>query len=180
MRAIIIVVICVIVGIGLWFSQSSGPSSNSNVATETGSTTGSTKGAESLNSSPDSSVKGPGTTGSSTSPGQQNSEDGEDGFNEDIQPATAVYKSADEALEAIKKGAVDYDDLILEQFSELGENCSWCDKFYTDVNEMMLASDTNEDAKSYYAEVLAISGRIDNVSNLISAIKNAPSDDDAD
>lgn len=98
----------------------------------------------------------------------------------DDRPANEIYKSADEALKAIKTGAQDYDDLILEQFTELGENCNWCDAFYTSVKEMLQDPVTGSEEKSYYAEVLAISGRVDNVKSLIDQIKNAPNQETAD
>lgn len=87
-------------------------------------------------------------------------------------PATEIYKSADEALAAIKGGATNYDDLILEQFSELGPDCTWCDDVYRSVKELLNSSDTPTDQRSYYAELLAVSGRVDNVQTLVEAIKN--------
>lgn len=99
---------------------------------------------------------------------------------ENIRPATELYKSADEAFEAVRKGAADYEDLVLEQFSELGEECSWCPQFYEQVKQAMLSPDASEDQKSYYAEVLAISGRPENLATLVDAVKTAKSEDAAD
>ncbi|NLF24101.1 MAG: hypothetical protein GX589_00375 [Deltaproteobacteria bacterium] len=91
-----------------------------------------------------------------------------------IRPAAEMYKSAEEAFEAIRKGSVDYDDLILEQFSDPGEDCSWCPEFYSQIKDELSSPETSDDQKSYYAEVLAISGKVENISALIDAVRNAP------
>ena len=95
-------------------------------------------------------------------------------------PAPELYKTADEALKAIKDGAIDYDDRILEQFTDIGENCSWCDSVYASVKELMKSPTTGQDQKSFYAELLAVSGRVDNVASLVDAIKNAPNAETSD
>lgn len=107
-------------------------------------------------------------------------DDEDEELEEDIKPATEIYKSADEALKAIKDGAVDYDDIVLEQFTQPDENCAWCPTFYKWVKEMMESSETKADQRSYYAEVLAISGRVDNIRGLVDAVKNAPNSDSAE
>jgi len=120
-------------------------------------------------------IPAPGATSGSA----ENSDD-EGLDDEDVKPATELYKNADEALQAIKAASKNYDDAVLEQFSDLGPNCSWCDSFYSSVHEMMFSTDTTQDEKSYYAEVLAISGRVDNVRALVDAIKNSAKPEDAD
>lgn len=111
-------------------------------------------------------------------------EEGEDGLDEpenmDERPATDRYKTADEALKAIKDAAANYDDLVLDQFTQLGDNCTWCDSFYASVKELMLSPDTKPDQRSYFAEVLAISGRVENLKTLVDAIVNAKGQDEAD
>ncbi len=94
--------------------------------------------------------------------------------------ALESYKTADDAFKAIRAGAVDFDDRILEQFTELGEDCSWCDQVYTQVKEMMLTPETPAEQRSYYAELLAVSGRVSNVTALVDAIKAAPNQETAD
>jgi hypothetical protein len=91
-------------------------------------------------------------------------------------PAYEIYKSSDEALEALQKGAKDYDDLVLEQFTNLGSDCQWCDPLYASVREKMISKDTPAEQRSYYAEVLAISGRLENVEALVEEIKNTKGD----
>lgn len=87
-------------------------------------------------------------------------------------PATEVYKSSEEALAAVKGGAGNYDDIILEQFTDLGPDCTWCDQFYKSVTDLMQAGDTPNEQKSYYAELLAISGRKENLQALIDSVEN--------
>jgi hypothetical protein len=99
---------------------------------------------------------------------------------EEARPAYEVYKTADEALDALKKGAQDYDDLILEQFTDLGPDCQWCDSFYNSVRGVMSAADTSPEQRSYFAEVLAISGRLENIQSLVDQIKNAKNSDESD
>jgi hypothetical protein len=99
---------------------------------------------------------------------------------EHIKPAPEAYASADEALAAVLKGAKDYDDSILEQFTLPDPNCSWCAEFYTSVRDLANNQNTPQEQRAYLAELLAISGRTDNVQALIDAVKNAPSNDTAD
>lgn len=94
--------------------------------------------------------------------------------------ATEAYKSAEEALEAIKKGAVTYDDLVLEQFTELGENCSWCDAFFQGIKSQLFAGNLDREQRGYYAEVLALSGRLENIKTLTEAITSAKNQEEAD
>lgn len=102
----------------------------------------------------------------------------QEGF--DDRTATEIYKSADEALAAVKKGAVSYDDLIIEQFTEPGDDCSWCNDFYKQVKDLLAQDSTPQDQKSYYAELLAISGRPANIETLVEAIKSAKTPESAD
>lgn len=107
-------------------------------------------------------------------------EDEEFFSDEEIRPATELYSSASEAMQALNKAATDYDDLVLEQFAELGKDCSWCPELYKEVQAKLFSNETNEDEKSYFAEVLAISGSVDNVQFLVDAIGKAPNPDMAD
>jgi hypothetical protein len=97
-----------------------------------------------------------------------------------IKPAYQVYSNAEEALAALKKAAVDYDDIVLEQFSSIGPECSWCTQLFGSLQEKLQSAETTTDEKSYYAEILAISGRPDNVAYLVDSIKNAKSSEDSD
>jgi hypothetical protein len=99
---------------------------------------------------------------------------------EQIKPAPEAYASADEALAAVLKGAKDYDDSILEQFTLPDPNCAWCAEFYTSVRDLANNQNTPQEQRAYLAELLAISGRTENVQSLIDAVKNAPSNDSAD
>ena len=95
---------------------------------------------------------------------------------EPVQPATEAYHTLEQALAAIKKGAAEYDDLILEQFAEPGPDCTWCNEFYAEVTKMMGAAKEDSDEKSYFAELLALSGRPENIDTLISEMKGLKSD----
>ena len=110
------------------------------------------------------------------------SDDGEETSElvDQVKPAADVYHSADEALAAVMKGAKDFDDSILEQFTEPGSDCSWCSPFYTSVRELVTNPNTPQDQKSYLAEILAISGRVENVQTLAESVKNARSSTEAD
>jgi hypothetical protein len=97
-----------------------------------------------------------------------------------MRPLTEAYASADEALAAVLKGAKDYDDSILEQFTQPDESCTWCGEFYTSVRDMINNPQTPQEQRSYLSEILAISGRTENLQSLIEAIKAAPSTQSAD
>lgn len=104
-------------------------------------------------------------------------EDDEDIVDQDERPAAQVYKTAEDALKAVKEGAVDYNDVVLEQFTLPGDDCTWCPEFYKSLREMAVSADSTDDQKSYFAEILAISGRVENVAALIEAIKSAGGDE---
>jgi hypothetical protein len=110
------------------------------------------------------------------------SDDGEEASElaDQVKPAADAYQSADEALAAVMKGAKDFDDSILEQFTEPGADCSWCPQFYTSIRELVTNPNTPQDQKSYMAEILAISGRVENVQTLAESVKNARSSTEAD
>lgn len=99
---------------------------------------------------------------------------------DDVKPATEAYTSAEEALAAALKGSKDFDDSILEQFTEPSADCSWCPAFYNSIQELVTNPNTPQDQKSYLAELLAISGRPENVQVLVDSIKNARSSGEAD
>lgn len=105
-------------------------------------------------------------------------EDLDQGVN--IKPAAETYKSADEALAAVLKAAKDYDDSVLEQFTKPGNNCAWCPEFYASVKDLLGKDDTAPDQKSYLAEIMAISGRVENVQTLVEEIKSAKSSETGD
>jgi len=107
-------------------------------------------------------------------------EEGEEEAAAEERPATEVYKNADEALEAVKKAALDYDDLVLDQFTELPASCSWCDGFYSSLKDLIASPDTKPEQRSYYAELLAVSGRVENVKTLVEGILNAKNQEEAD
>lgn len=99
---------------------------------------------------------------------------------DEIKPAAEAYSSAEEAFAAALKGAKDFDDSVLEQFTEPSADCSWCPAFYSSVQETVLNPNTPQDQKSYMAEILAISGRAENIQTLVDGIKNAPNSTEAD
>lgn len=109
------------------------------------------------------------------------SEDEDSGDDEPLDERTAaeVYKNADEALAAVKAGSTEYDDLVLSRFATPGEDCTWCDSFYKSVKDLLGSADSKPEQKSYYSEILAISGRVDNISTLVELIKNSKNPEEA-
>lgn len=97
----------------------------------------------------------------------------------EVRPAVDVYKSADDALQAVRKAALSYDDAVLEQFYMIG-NCAWCTKFYEDVKGLMLDKSLSNDERGYYAELLSTSGKKENIESLVSAGLNANDDTEKD
>ena len=114
-----------------------------------------------------------GVNGSNGMPSDNAQDDGDaDTSGLQDRPATEIYRSAQEAFAAIKNGATNYDDIILEQFTELGPDCTWCDELYKNVKDSLASAETPADQKSYFAEVLAISGKVENIKSLIDAIED--------
>ena len=177
---ILALVVGLLVGVGAWLS-----SRPENVAAPTANNTANsaTKSKESdpnvINSgsaatdSKDNSSSAQVINQKSTNP--TTPEDEED-YLEEVKPATEVYANATEALEAVKNGAQRYDDLVLEQFVGL-KDCSWCPEFFDGVKELMLAQSSDNDLKSYSAEILALSGSVDNVNSLFEALNSAEEGD---
>ena len=99
---------------------------------------------------------------------------------EQVKPAMEAYASSEEALAAVLKASKDYDDSILEQFTLPDPNCSWCPEFYASVRDLSMNPNTPQEQRAYLAEILAISGRLENVQALTEAIKSAPSGEAAD
>lgn len=98
----------------------------------------------------------------------------------DTRPAAEMYKNFNDALAAIKKGAGEYDDIILEQFTTPGDDCAWCAELYAAVKGLIADPTTPQDQRSYFAELLAVSGRVENLQTLVDAISSAPNSEVAD
>jgi hypothetical protein len=94
-------------------------------------------------------------------------------------PATEIYRSAEDALAAVKEGSTRYDDVILEQFESPPLECSWCASFYDSIRTLAFSPDTPADQRSYFAEILSISARAENLEALIDGIEKAPNEDSA-
>lgn len=107
---------------------------------------------------------------------QTNGQDGAQ-LQQPDRPATEVYRNAEDALRAVKEGATHYDDVILEQFESLPADCSWCANFYESIRTLAFSPDTPADQKSYFAEILAISARSENLEVLIDGIEKAPNEE---
>ncbi len=112
--------------------------------------------------------------GSSGVPG----EDYDDADHEiEIMPAAKAYKNADEAMAAIRKGAADYDDSLLEQFTIPGDDCTFCPEVYKQIKDTITAGGLPSEQLSFYGELLAISGRPENLQSLVGVIKAAPNNE---
>jgi hypothetical protein len=103
--------------------------------------------------------------------------EGTDERTEDIKPAAVAYSNAADALAAIKKGAVDYDDLILEQFTNPGEDCTFCTELYSQIKDLLADAAGKNEEKAFFAEILAISGRTENVKTLVEGFKQSAATD---
>lgn len=180
MKKVIPVVVVVAVIGGWWFSRQGQEqvSETSNTAsTSSDSSTNATTRAEDTTSS----LSG-NDTGRTNQPSRPQNDDGEEAgeLADQVKPAADSYNSAEEALAAVMTGAKDFNDAILEQFTEPGPDCSWCPQFYTSIRELVTNPNTPQDQKSYLAEILAISGRVENVQTLAESVKNARSSTEAD
>jgi len=174
-------ILLAVLGVAAWLFSSGKTPSNSTP----GATASSTTGSASTGSVKDEMIKDINNLTGQTD--ANNSADGEAadadalfGADGEAKPASQVYASAEAALKAVQAGARDYDDLVLEQFTLPGEDCTWCPEFYKSVKDLLSDQATPTDQRSYFAEILAVSGRVDNIAILIDGIKNAPSKEVAD
>lgn len=178
MKKLLPLIVLALIAVGVvFYARSKGsentPASEQPGATGSAATSGGNAGSTSADSAsdvPNIEVKAPGGS----------SRDSDGLVDDDARPATDVYKNADDALNAVKEAAKNYDDVVLEQFTELPLDCSWCDRFYKSVSELALSPTSSQDDKSYFAEILAVSGRLDNVKTLVEAIKGAAKPEEAD
>jgi hypothetical protein len=152
---------------------------------EEGSSTQSTQPGDSGTTDSDSGLSNGGSgVGRSTKQGDSASlesgavEDGV-GLDQPDRSATEIYRSAEDALAAVKDGASRYDDVILEQFESPPVECSWCASFYDSIRSLAFSADTPSDQKSYFAELLSISARPENLEALIDGIEKAPNEESA-
>ena len=174
MKQVVLLLVAVAIGVGTWFYFQG----------ESGEELTFELDKNKLESASQSSQSDNGTTGGNTvttsMEGLAPTKDEEDFEEYDDRPAAEIYKTLDEALEAVKKGAADYDDIILEQFVEPGEDCGFCPQFYKDVTALMKDPNASEDEKAYYSELLAISARLENIETLVDSIRSANDEDSAD
>ena len=172
---LLVIVVVLVIGFSAWYFTSGAaktPDVNSSAAnnkTGTASNSGSVA-SDSVNNS---------TSNIANKPDDADDTEA-DQADEEIKPATEVYKTAEEALDALRTASKSYDDSVLEQFSEPDPSCTWCDSLYSSLNRMIYAPETTPDEKSFYAEVLAISGRVNNIKTLVEGIKSAAKPEDAD
>jgi hypothetical protein len=168
MKQIGIVIVLVIVALGAWiFMAEDRTTPNDRVATKSNT-------ASSTHDDPPKSAKAKmksvGSSGGVTF-NETQEEDWSDFSDEPIQPATELYQSYDQAIAAVKKAAAEYDDIVIEQFVELGPECTWCGELYSEISRLMLAAEPDSDEKSYYAEMLALSGRPELVETILDEMK---------
>ena len=177
-KALPAIIAVLIIGVLAWYFTA-GPGAKSS-STTTASTQTAANGSNNQQASPVGNNGAPVPAAGENAPSLDLTADEEGLEEEDIKPATEIYKNADEALQAVKAASKNYDDIVLEQFAELGPNCPWCDSFYSSVHELMMAGETSQDEKSFFAEILAISGKVDNIRALVDAVKNASKQEDAE
>lgn len=176
MKQVVAVIVLIGIGVGAWFALSGDNSPTSEPAKNGTASIGDSS--QESHETKGGSHKSGKSTGLS---GKKDSSGGSEGYEDyDERPAAQIYESADQALDAVKKGAEDYDDIILEQFVEPGEDCTWCDDFYGSLETLMKDSAASEDEKAYYSEILAVSGKVKNIETLVDAIKAGGDSEDAE
>jgi hypothetical protein len=143
----------------LWVIQ---PSKNSQTSSTDEQTSESTQDTQSLPRNP--------LEAGSTSEGTTEIQD-------DFKPASQKYNNAAQALEAVRKAAVDYDDILIDEFSNLKE-CDWCEEFYGELSKILNDQALGIDERAYYAEIMAVSGNLENIKTLVSSLESATQTED--
>jgi hypothetical protein len=180
-KLVSLVLLAVVVGGGWWMYSKQASESTGSTSASSGAATGGSNTQTALNGSAagtNADTRASINAVSQTMPSNVVGDGSE--MVEEVRPAAMAYASAEEALAAAIKGAKDFDDSILEQFTEPSADCSWCAAFYNSIQELVTNPDTPQDQKSYMAEILAISGRPENVQVLVDSIKNAKNSAEAD
>ena len=182
MQKLIPIIVVVVVSLALWFAITSRGKKTSEPANATSTSVQVAGNSSTTETGSNSQTQAATNSQNGVAPSNHGASDDQDSTSEDFddRPATERYKTAEEALKAIKDAAVDYDDLVLDQFTLPGENCSWCDSVYASVKDLMLSPDTKADQRSFYAEILAVSGKVENLKTLVDGIKAAKNQDEID
>ena len=174
MKKLLPVILVAVAAGGIWFVMQEQPdlvSDNTQVAKNNAPTpTNNKQGSQEVfNGSSGSSLDSEGTDSTKTE------QDDDDAYEKD---AIELYSSVDQAFAALEQGAISYDDVILDQFVEPDESCTWCDELYGRI-KTALKSDTtlDEDKKSYFGEILAISGRKENIQELVRLVGESKGED---
>lgn len=165
-------ILIVLAALGIGYSFIKNPASNDGPSVSVNTTSSDQSGG----SMSDNSSMG-GESAKSTSD-QDSDSTGDDESVDEVKPLATAYKSADEALEALKKGSKDYDDMLLEQFSNPGDDCTFCTELYSKIKDLLKGTELPNDQKSYMAEILAISGKVENVQSLIDGLKGSTKAED--
>ncbi|MCS6893746.1 MAG: hypothetical protein NZO16_04165, partial [Deltaproteobacteria bacterium] len=92
-----------------------------------------------------------------------------------VKQASERFTSADSAFQAAKEAVKNYDLEFIESFT-LPINCAWCDEFYEKVKNELLTANLSGEEKSFYAELLTVSGRVPNIEFVVQAYLNAKND----
>lgn len=169
---LLIAVLIIALLAGVWFFNGAETLTSENTKVSVSNSVNKTSGSGSLPTDPISGNESSMTAGS----GEQTDDVEEEEDAEPI-PASQRYRTAEEALAAVKKASADYDDFVLEEFVELGD-CAWCDKFYPEVLKSLRDTGLSIDERSYYGELLAVSGKVENIKELIKSLELSQSDEE--
>ena len=88
------------------------------------------------------------------------------------------FTSGEQALNALRNGAIRGDPLTLQRFANLPRDTPWAEEFYRDVSAQLDDKKADPDDRQYAANVLAISGRAENIQALFDRVANAGSPED--
>ncbi|MCS6962101.1 MAG: hypothetical protein NZT61_06335 [Deltaproteobacteria bacterium] len=94
-----------------------------------------------------------------------------------VKQASERYQNPEEALKALKEASKNYDLEFIESFT-LPNNCAWCGDFYEKLKHEVLTANLSSEEKSFYAEILAVSGKPESLEFLVQAYLNSKSDSD--
>lgn len=184
-KSLPVIILGLVAVIAIWYAVSSNEKTSTNSSDKLASVNDQKSGVNSEDKSGPSSSSGSMSGASAPKPHsasgsdlEEPETDEEEGYDE--RPASEVYSNSEDALKAVKEGAVDYDDIILERFTTPGADCKWCGEFYNSLRNMIISDDSSDDEKSYYSELLAISGKPENVRALIDAIKTVGDNEKGD
>lgn len=82
-------------------------------------------------------------------------------------------ETAEKAFNLLSQAAKNNDKTMLDQVSQLGPNCAFCDEFYKRTRQQLTSSELRSDERSVFASALVRGGGTANVNQVVDLLQSA-------